>query len=35
MPHQPPIRHARLAWALLGLTVALVASSVVIAPYRR
>jgi hypothetical protein len=30
MPHQPPGRRPRLAWALLGLTVALVASALVI-----
>ena len=31
MPHQPPGRRPRLAWALLGLTVVLLASSLVIA----
>src|SRR5271156_5464333 len=31
MPHQPPGRRRRLAWALLGLTVVLLASSLVIA----
>jgi hypothetical protein len=31
MPHQPPRRRPRLAWALLGLTVVLLASSLVIA----
>jgi hypothetical protein len=34
MPHQPPARQARLAWALLGLTVVLVALSVVIGSVR-
>ena len=31
MPHQPPGRRPRVAWALLGLTVVLLASSLVIA----
>ena len=31
MPQQQPVRRARLAWALLGLTVVLLVSSVVIA----
>ena len=30
MPHQQPGRRARLAWALLGLTVALVAAAIAI-----
>lgn len=30
MPHQPPRRRARLAWALLGLTVVLVAAAIAI-----
>ena len=34
MPHQPPGNRSRLAWALLGLTVALVASSVIIGSIR-
>ena len=31
MPQQQPVRRARLAWALLGLTVVLLVSSLVIA----
>ena len=31
MPHQPPRRGSRLAWALFGLTVVLIAASLVIA----
>ena len=31
MPHQPPARRSRLAWALLGLTVVLIVSTLVIA----
>jgi hypothetical protein len=31
MPHQPPGRRSRLAWALLGLTVVLIVSTLVIA----
>jgi hypothetical protein len=31
MPHQPPTRRSRLAWALLGLTVVLIVSTLVIA----
>jgi hypothetical protein len=30
MPHQQPGRRARLAWALLGLTVALVAAAIAV-----
>ena len=35
MAQRPQGRRSWLAWTLLGLTVVLVASSVVIAPYRR
>ena len=35
MPHQPPGPRRRLAWALLGLTLVLLASSLVIGLHRR
>jgi hypothetical protein len=31
MPHQQPARRSRLAWALLGLTVVLIVSTLAIA----